>query len=265
MTYNEILNIAKKLDKEIKKKIDNDVEERMEILAKGELNREELMKMEECLYMSLVIQEYLNGEMEILEEERLFLLEEMEELYNEYGSLLSKAKLEEKLSKKKMMALELRRIREELFNRKKNVKLLKDKLQENQKNIDNLKKTSSLEEMEVIVNEKKGLKNPDKGLKLGIGGLNRVNDSSLTNIKQQDSYTEQEIRNMARDEIEKNKEVILNQINDAVNNMVLGSDPAENMWNAVNEVPVPIGVGDSYIGTKYREEQEKINNHGKNS
>ena len=77
MTYNEIINIANRLDKKDKARIDKAVEERLEILKLGDLNDEELDRMEECLYMSLVIQEYLDGEYELIEEERLLLLEEM--------------------------------------------------------------------------------------------------------------------------------------------------------------------------------------------
>ena len=77
MTYNEIIQIAKRLDKEVKERIDEAVEERMEILAAGDLTKDELEKMEECLYTSLVIQEYLNSEAELLEEEKNLLLAEM--------------------------------------------------------------------------------------------------------------------------------------------------------------------------------------------
>ena len=89
MTYEEISIIAKRLDKNTKRQIDLDVEERMEILKQGNLTEKELDRMEENLYMSLVLQEYLSGEYELLEEEKDLLLAEMEELYNEYIDLLS--------------------------------------------------------------------------------------------------------------------------------------------------------------------------------
>ena len=169
MTYDEVLNIAKRLDKETKVKIDKEVDERLAILKEGDLNEEDMAKMEECLYMSLVIQEYLNGEYELLEEEKALLLDEMEELYNEYGELLTKAKLEEKLSKKKRMALELMRIREQLFDRKEFLKNVKENIKTNKESNDKLKELSSKETMKEVAKEsKKDLANPDKQSKIGL-------------------------------------------------------------------------------------------------
>ena len=162
MTYNEVVNIAKRLDDETKKKIDKEVEEKLEILKEGELTQEEMEKMEECLYMSLVIQEYLDSEYELLEEEKTLLLEEMEELYNEYGELLTKAKLEEKVSKKKRMALELMRIREQLFERKDRMKLVDKDIKNNRENSDKLKGLSGDDNMKNIAKENKDLKNGKK-------------------------------------------------------------------------------------------------------
>ena len=179
MTYNDVLSIAKRLSKETKDRIDNDVAERMEVLSKGNLSKEDLTKMEDCLYMSLVIQEYLNSEVELLEEEKMLLLTEMEEMYNEYGELLSKAKIEEKLSRKRKMALELRRMREELLNRKKDVQRLKQQLQTNKKNLVDMQDASSVKKMKSIAGDKQDLPNPDKGLKLGIGGKNRDKGDEL--------------------------------------------------------------------------------------
>ena len=188
MTYNDIINIAKKLDKETQKRIDADVEERVEILKEGELSKEDMEKMEECLYMSLVLQEYLSGEYELLEEEKALLLSEMEELFNEYGELLSKAKLEEKLSKKKRMALYLMKIREELFEKKEKVKDVDERMKNNQENQDKLKDDASKENMKKIAEEnkdkdkvmgkdKKDLPNPDK-MNWGIDNdSGRVNPS----------------------------------------------------------------------------------------
>ena len=62
----------------------------------------------------------------------------------------------------------LKRIREELFNRKNRVKRVKDKLEENKQNQDALKKSSSIENIEEIANPKdqEGWPNPDKEIKL---------------------------------------------------------------------------------------------------
>ena len=155
MTYNEIINIASRLDKETKKKIDKEVEERLEILKLGELDQEDIERMEECLYMSLVIQEYLDGEYELIEEERQFLLSEMEELYGDYNDLLLKAKLEEKVGKKKRMALELMKIREQLFNYKDRMKGVKENLKENRNNKEKLEELSSKDTMKEVAKENK--------------------------------------------------------------------------------------------------------------
>lgn len=155
MTYNEIINIARRLDKETQQQIDKEVEERLDILRQGDLNEEEMEKMEECLYMSLVIQEYLDGEYELLDEERELLLAEMEEMYNEYGELLTRAKLEEKVSKKKRMALELMRIRESLFEKKGRVKEVKTQMKENRDNKEKIKEMSSKESMKTLAKEAK--------------------------------------------------------------------------------------------------------------
>lgn len=161
MTYNEVINIARRLDKETQEKIDKEVEERLEILREGDLNNEDMEKMEECLYMSLVIQEYLDSEFELLEEEKMLLLAEMEELYNEYGDLLTKAKLEEKVSKKKRMALELMRIREQLFERKDRMQDVNKDIKTNRDNNDKLAELSSKDNMKKIAEETK-TQNVDK-------------------------------------------------------------------------------------------------------
>lgn len=153
MTYNEVINIARRLDKETQAKIDKEVEERLEILREGDLNQEDMEKMEDCLYMSLVIQEYLDGEYELLEEEKMLLLAEMEELYNEYGELLTKAKLEEKVSKKKRMALELMRIREQLFERKDRMRDVNKDIRTNRENNEKLENLSSKDNMEKIAKD----------------------------------------------------------------------------------------------------------------
>ena len=153
MTYNEVINIARRLDKETQAKIDKEVEERLEILREGDLNQEDMEKMEDCLYMSLVIQEYLDGEYELLEEEKMLLLAEMEELYNEYGELLTKAKLEEKVSKKKRMALELMRIREQLFDRKDRMRDVNQDIRTNRENNEKLENLSSKDNMEKIAKD----------------------------------------------------------------------------------------------------------------
>ena len=163
MTYEEVVNIANQLDEETKEKIEEEVAERLVILAKGNLDEQDMAKMEECLYMSFVIQEYLDGEYELLEEEKAILLDEMEELYNEYGELLTRAKLEEKLSRKKRMTLELMRIREQLFGRKDILKNVDNNIKTNKANNDKLKELSSKDKMkEVAKDYKKELPNPDK-------------------------------------------------------------------------------------------------------
>ena len=169
MTHSEIVNIAKLLDKETKDKIDAAVDQRMELLVQGDLTQEELIKMEECMYTALVLQEYLNGELEILAEERVLLLSEMEDMYDEYGQLLSKAKLEKKLSQKRMMALQLRQLRESLLNKKGTVKNLKKQEQEQKKNIKELEKLSGEKNLSKIA-----------GIKLGIaeGGAAKAKSKS---------------------------------------------------------------------------------------
>ena len=242
MTYNDIVSIAKRLDKETKERIDEGVEERMEILSKGKLTREELMKMEECLYMSLVIQEYLNSEAELLEEERDLLLLEMEEMYNEYGELLSRAKLEEKLSRKKRMALELKRIREELFNRKNRVKRVKNQLQENQDSQETLKKVSSVENMEEIVKSKKDLSNPDKGLKFGLGGGRIDGENQTANKKgliDSNTLNENDVERIARKKIdeaierEREKNITQEQFQERQDSF--GADPGD-LYNQTVDV-----------------------------
>lgn len=184
MTYDEIAIIAKRLDKNTKKQIDLDVEERMEILRQGNLTEKELEKMEDNLYMSLVLQEYLSGEYELLEEEKALLLAEMEELYNEYMDLLTKAKLEKKLNKKKMMALELMKIREQLLKHKKTIARVKADLKATKKEIKNLEEKSSKEKMKKVA-------------------MGMDDDLGVAEVKSQkkDEYSEYDIRRIARDEV----------------------------------------------------------------
>lgn len=155
MTLEEVKEIASKLDAEMRKKITEEVNERLEILKEADLEDEELEQIEECLYVSLVVQEYLTGAYEVLEEERDFLLEEMKEMFNEYGELLTKAKLEEKLSKKKRMALELMRIRQELLRSREIVSDMKVRMNKNKDDRQKLSVLSSKDTMQQIVKESK--------------------------------------------------------------------------------------------------------------
>ena len=125
MTKREIANIASRMDEETKLLIEKEVAERLEILKEGDLSEDELSEMEECLYASLVLEEFLNGEYELLEEERQALFDEMEEMYNRYSDLLVRARIEEKVGKKKRMTLELMKIRERLMERKQTIKTSK--------------------------------------------------------------------------------------------------------------------------------------------
>jgi len=167
MTHEEITNIAKRMSKDVQKRIDKEVEERLEILREGDLSEEDMERMEDCLYMSLVLQEFLDGEYEMLEEERILLLEDMEELFNEYNELLISAKLEEKLSKKKRMALELMRIREQLFQHKDRMKMVNEQIKGNRDNKGKLEELSDKKSMKEVAN-KKDLPNPDKQRKFGV-------------------------------------------------------------------------------------------------
>lgn len=155
MTQQEFINIAKRLDKKKQELIDKEVEERLKILKEGELTNEEMIQMEECLYKSLVLQEYLDSEFELLEDEKTLLLEEMESLYNEYGDLLLKAKIEEKLSRKKRMALQLLTIRQQLFQRKELLNRVKDEIKDNRNNKDKLDKSTNKKKMKDISKESK--------------------------------------------------------------------------------------------------------------
>ena len=147
MTKGEVLNIANRLDDQSKLLIEKEVEERLEILREGDLSEEELEEMELYLFASLVFQEYLDGEYELLEDERQALFDEMEEMYNKYSDLLVRARIEEKVGKKKRMTLELMRIRERLLQSKQDYKDLKQMMKDNRNKKDELKKLTKKEKM----------------------------------------------------------------------------------------------------------------------
>lgn len=147
MTKNEVLNIANRLDDQSKLLIEKEVEERLEILREGDLSEDELEEMELYLFASLVFQEYLDGEYELLEDERQALFDEMEEMYNKYSDLLVRARIEEKVGKKKRMTLELMRIRERLLQSKQDYKDLKQMMKDNRNKKDELKKLTKKEKM----------------------------------------------------------------------------------------------------------------------
>lgn len=147
MTKGEVLNIANRLDDQSKLLIEKEVEERLEILREGDLSEEELEEMELYLFASLVFQEYLDGEYELLEDERQALFDEMEEMYNKYSDLLVRARIEEKVGKKKKMTLELMRIRERLLQSKQDYKDLKQMMKDNRNKKDELKKATKKEKM----------------------------------------------------------------------------------------------------------------------
>lgn len=147
MTKKEIMIMAQRLDDEAKLLIEKEVQERLEILKEGDLSEEELEEMELYLYASLVLQEFLDGEYEILEEERQQLFDEMEEMYNKYNDLLVRARIEEKVSKKKRMTLELMKIRERLMQSKQDYKDIKKMMKNNRDDKNKLKDVSTKEKM----------------------------------------------------------------------------------------------------------------------
>ena len=157
MTRDELFNIARRMDEETREMIDQEVEEKLEILKQGDLTQEELEQMEEYLYASLVLQEFLNGEYELLEEERQELFDEMEEMYNKYADLLVRARLEENVSKKKRMTLELMKIREQLMDRKGQYKDIKQRMKENRDKHNKLKELNKNEKMKEYSKGGKGL------------------------------------------------------------------------------------------------------------
>lgn len=199
MTQQEFANIAKRLDEKTQKEIDKEIELRMNILKEGELSEEELNKMEECLYKSLIIQEYLDGEYELLDEEKEFLLEEMQELYDEYGVLLTKAKLEEKLSRKKRMALELLRIREQLMNRKEMLHRVKSEINKNRDNKEKLDKSTDKKTMkDLAITSKLGFDTDIKNLFKGSKETKnketiKANENKTQEIKNEDKVNEKPI------------------------------------------------------------------------
>ena len=232
MTYNEVINIARRLDKETQAKIDKEVEERLEILREGDLNQEDMEKMEDCLYMSLVIQEYLDGEYELLEEEKMLLLAEMEELYNEYGELLTKAKLEEKVSKKKRMALELMRIREQLFDRKDRMRDVNKDIRTNRENNEKLENLSSKDNMEKIAKDNidnRNLNNqketPKKALDVNGEELKPFNPKGMIDT---DTRRDTNVKSGLKNETNTNKTVNLNS-NTIDNGKINKNDMAHNV------------------------------------
>ena len=166
MTKREIANIARRMDEETRLLIDKEVEERLEILKEGELSEDELKEMEECLYASLVIQEFLNGEYDLLEEERQELFDHMEEMYNKYSDLLVRARIEEKVGKKKRMALELMKIREKLMQSKEDYKNIKNQMKENRENFKKLNDQTKKSELKNLAKRNKA---GQKDAKLGLG------------------------------------------------------------------------------------------------
>lgn len=249
MTYNEIINIANRLDKETKQEIDKAVEERLEILKEGELSKEDLEKMEECLYMTLVIQEYLNGEFELLEEEKVLLLEEMEEMYNQYGELLLKAKLEEKLSKKKRMTLELMRIREELLKRKKRIKDVNDRMKENLENQEKFQELSTKEKMEEIAQENKNKIDKEKEPSSGYDNDIEI-DNTIVNdtLDTQDSTPQKEEMNPTEDKLQQEAQQRERDKLDAYESLdqEMNFDPIGEFEDAIENVAAPDDIYNLY-------------------
>lgn len=194
MTLEEVQQIADKLDEDMRKKISEEVKERLDILQEAELDEEEIDKIEECLYISLIVQEYLDGEYEILEEERNFLLDEMEELYNEYGELLTKARLEEKVNKKKRMTLELMQIRQELLRSKEIMAGVKERIVQNRESKEKMNNSSSKELMKKILEEEKLLKEVKKQDNPAQDKIEIKSTMATQAIKPMDVVTEQKFK-----------------------------------------------------------------------
>lgn len=223
MTKKEIANIASKMDESTKLLIDKEVAERLEILKEGDLSEDELSEMEECLYASLILEEFLNGEYELLEEERQALFDEMEEMYNRYSDLLVRARIEEKVGKKKRMTLELMKIRERLMERKQDYKNIKKQMKNNReqyKKLEDLTKKSTIQDLAKKnreYNKQQGRgKNykpaKEKGSLIGglgdalsagngkLGGKTKEEDKATTN-KKNDLKITNEILKKAQDEV----------------------------------------------------------------
>ena len=207
MTKREIANIASRMDEETKLLIEKEVAERLEILKEGDLSEDELSEMEECLYASLVLEEFLNGEYELLEEERQALFDEMEEMYNRYSDLLVRARIEEKVGKKKRMTLELMKIRERLMERKQDYKNIKKRMKDNRENHKKLTDLTSKDSIKELANKSKDYTKPvgrDKNYKPSkdkAGGLIGAARDALAR-----GYAKEGSRDLAK---EKDKEVNL--------------------------------------------------------
>lgn len=236
MTHEEIANIARRMNKEVQKKIDEQVAERLDILRQGDLSEADMERAEDCLYMSLVLQEFLDGEYELLEEERVLLLDDMEELYNEYSDLLVKAKLEEKVGKKKRMALELMRIREQLFKHKDRMKFVNEQIKGNRDNKGKLDEVSNKKAMKEMVN-------PDKQKKFGIdndmgvakdkGGLSVGKFASIDKRLSDLERFEDKTRRDANREKKENK---ITLAENALNDSPGARDPLENLIQTTDRV-----------------------------
>lgn len=267
MTYNEIRNIANKLDKETQKRIEKEVDERLEILKEGDLDEESMGKMEECLYIALVLQEYLNGEYEILEEEKSLLLEEMESMYNEYGDILARAKIEEKVSKKKRMALELMKIREELMSKKENVKDVNTKIKENRENNEKLKELSSKDNMRDIMDKAKRAKELEFALSPSAFDIKKE-----TNLPQKENKLTHKETKLTQSDQQKLKEQLANNtqrlesyINDPImdnlNNLnkTFESIPGQSAIKSINNALLG-PWGSKLSGSNYSKKEAKEHN-----
>ncbi|MBR3891161.1 MAG: hypothetical protein IKJ30_03725 [Bacilli bacterium] len=202
MDRQEIMNIAQRLDDQAKLLIEKELEERLEILKEGDLSEEELSQMEECLFASLVLQEFLDGEYELLEEERQALFDEMEEMYNRYNDLLVRARIEEKVGKKKRMTLELMRIRERLMNSKQDYKDLKNMMKNNRERKNKLNNLTKKEKMKDYSKSAK----KDNNLGGVLGGLSgaqaraqKDQQAKIDRLEQTVKGQNQQIRDLKED------------------------------------------------------------------
>jgi len=239
MTREELQNIAKRMDEETRDFIDGEVEERLAILRKGDLTEEELQQMEEYLYASLVLQEYLNGEYELLEEERQELFDEMEEMYNKYADLLVRARIEEKVSKKKRMTLELMKIREQLMNRKEDYKDIKQRMKDNRENYNKLKDLNKKENM-------KEMANPSKGMG-GLGGLPGKGDikgkpKDVNNLKPRENVS-QNVKDFAATVAQ-----VVQTTTDSVLQTMTNKASTSITSPQATETPAGFGGGNPYAG-----------------
>jgi len=153
MTISEIKDLTRFLSEEEVEKIKQEIKSKEQILKSGNIDEEEMIEVLNTLFAILVIEKTLESEIEDVEEIRDELEAELLESYNIYDAFMARVKKEDK-KKKKRWLLNFLFLSDDIRNKKDMIGASNKTIDKLQKELNNLRKQKSDENLKSVVNDR---------------------------------------------------------------------------------------------------------------